>query len=99
MRSPTWRFPDWSSVILSLSVREHLESSESFVIQGWQADLKADVDEGNRDRPFARCASQLDLSVRQFVLAQQEAARRRLFNSILMILDQAAVSAGFDLRR
>jgi hypothetical protein len=31
--------------------------------------------------------------------SDEKAARRRLFNSNLLIVDQAAVNAGFDLRR
>jgi hypothetical protein len=39
--------------------------------------------------------------VRKLLLLPQKekAARRRLFNSNLMISDQAAINAGFDLRR
>jgi hypothetical protein len=32
-------------------------------------------------------------------VAKERAARRRLFNSNLMIVDQAAINAGFDFRR
>jgi hypothetical protein len=32
-------------------------------------------------------------------IAKRKAARRRLFNSTLMIVDQATINAGFDFRR
>lgn len=39
------------------------------------------------------------MELRQITSKQKTARRRRLLNSNLMILDQAAINAGFDLRR
>src|SRR5258708_1289313 len=36
---------------------------------------------------------------RGYKLSQEKAARRRLFNSTLMIVDQAGINSGFDFRQ
>src|SRR5258706_14414206 len=51
------------------------------------------------DVPVEEPSTASDSDITAISCSKEKAARRRLFNSTLMIVDQAAINAGFDFRR